>query len=69
MTKRLMTLLYGSIRVKPACNYRVNHLDFGEVFGVELTSDVGENVYELTRIYYHHKHTSTFCCTFFHAKS
>ena len=54
---------------KPARNYRVSRLDSGKVFGVELTSNVGENVYKLTRVYYHHKHTPTFCRTFFHAKS
>ena len=53
---------------KPACKYRVSHLDSGEVFGAELTSDVGENAYELTRVYYHHKHNTTFRRTFFYVK-
>ena len=39
-------------------------LDSGEVFGVELTSDVGENVYELTRVCYHHKHPYFFTVHF-----
>jgi len=45
---------------KPARKYKVSRLDSGEVFGEELTSDVGENVYELTRVYYLHKHSTTF---------
>lgn len=53
---------------KPIRKYRVHRLDSGEVYAVEPTSDVGENVYKLTRVYHHHKHTPTYRRTFFHAK-
>lgn len=53
---------------KPIRKYRICRLDSGEVYGVELTSDVGESVYELTRVYYHQKHTPTYRPHFFHTK-
>jgi len=44
---------------KPARKFKVSCLD-GAVYGAELTTDEGSDVYELTRVYYHHKHTPTF---------
>ena len=50
-------------------SYKVSCLPSGEVYGVELTSqgDVAD-VFQLTRIYYHHKYSPTFRHTIFYAK-
>ena len=55
---------------KPVRKYQVSRLDSGEVYGAELISsdDLAENVFQLTRIYYHHKHSPTFRRTIFFAK-
>ena len=46
---------------KPVRSYEVSRLPSDEVYGVELTSqgDVAD-VFQLTRIYYHHKCSPTF---------
>lgn len=57
---------------KPVRKYKVSRLVTGEVYGADLTSsddDLAENVFQLTRIYYHHKYTPTFRRTIFYAKS
>lgn len=52
---------------KPIQSYKVSRLPSGEVYGAELVEETGEDVYQLVRIYYHHKHTPTFCQTLFYA--
>ena len=51
---------------KPIRQYRVSRLSSGEVYGAELSKDSGDNVYQLVRVYYHHKHTPTFRRTLFY---
>ena len=56
---------------KPVRKYKVSRLVSGEVYGADLTSnddDLAENIFQLTRIYYHHKYTPTFRHTIFFAK-
>lgn len=52
---------------KPIRKYKVSRLSSGEVYGAELVDETGGNVYQLVRIYYHHKHTPTFRRTLFYA--
>lgn len=52
---------------KPSRMYKVTRTDTGSVYGADLTKEAGENVYRLTRVYYHHKHTPTFRRTLFYA--
>ena len=44
---------------KPLRKYKIMRADSGIVYGSDLTKESGENVYHLTRIYYHHKNTPT----------
>ena len=50
---------------KPVRKYRVTRDP--SLLSADLTKGDGENVYHLTRIYYHHKHTPSFRCTLFYA--
>ena len=48
----------------------MKYLKLGEVYGGELTSQGdAADVFQLTRIYYHHKCSPTFRRTIFYAKS
>ena len=51
---------------KPIRQYKVSRLSSGEVYGAELSRDSGDNIYQLVRVYYHHKHSPTFCHTLFY---
>ena len=51
---------------KPIRQYKVSRLSSGEVYGAELSKDSGNNIYQLVRVYYHHKHTPTFRRTLFY---
>ena len=52
---------------KPIRRYKVNRSESGAVYGADLTKEAGEDVYQLIRVYYHHKHTPTFRRTLFYA--
>ena len=53
---------------KPIRRYKVaQEKTSGTVYGVSLTNEGGENVYKLTRVYYHHKHTPSFRRPWFYA--
>lgn len=51
---------------KPIRKYKVARLPSGEVYGAELTKDSGDDIYQLVRVYYHHKHTPSFRRTLFY---
>jgi len=53
---------------KPGRSYQVSRLPSGEVYGAEVVKESGDNVYDLVRVYYHHKHTPTFRRTLFYIK-
>ena len=52
---------------KPIRKYEVSRQSSREVYGAELVDETGGDVYQLVRIYYHHKHTLTFRRTLFYA--
>ena len=55
---------------KPIRKYEVvREEESGAVYGASMTKEGGENVYMLTRVYYHHKHTPSFRRTLFYASS
>jgi len=53
---------------KPVRQYKISRLPSGEVYDAEICKDQepGDNIFELVRVYYHHKHTPTFCRTLFY---
>ena len=51
---------------KPNCYYKVKQLSSGEVYDAQQCDKTDENVYKLTRIYYHHKGTPEFRRTLFY---
>ena len=53
---------------KPVRSYQMSRLLSGEVYGAELTKESGENIYDLVRVYHHHKHTPSFRRTLFYIK-
>ena len=46
----------------------MSRLPSGEVYGAEVVKESGDDVYDLVRVYYHHKHTPTFRRTLFYIK-
>ena len=52
---------------KPIRRYKVNCSESGAMNGADLTKEAGEHVYQLIRVYYHHKHTPMFRRTLFYA--
>ena len=53
---------------KPIRRYEVARAKTsGAVYGASLKKQDGANVYKLTRVYYHHKHTPSFRRTLFYA--